>query len=240
MQLNVDTAAGPAPAEGLRQRRFPFADRALTLMVCVIVIDIFLVSPLADVASGSRHWSHVLLSAVLLMGAMAIWGNLWLTDMFVAMSIACIGARLGRIYWGNEEFAYASHLFGAVSITLLGYLIARRVFAPGRINVHRIQGAVAVYLLAGMILAQLLQLVSLANPGAFILLGHPASHEEITSSLGYYSFVVLTTLGFGDITPVHPLARSFTLLGAVFGTLYPAILIGRLVSQEMRGAEADG
>ena len=206
-------------------------------MVCVIVIDVFLVSPLADIASGSRHWAHILLALVLLLGAMAIWGNLWLTDIFVATSIASIGARFGRIYWGNEEFAYASHLFAAVSFTLLCYLIGRRVFAPGRVNVHHIQGAVAVYLLAGMILSQVLALISLSSPGAFLLLGHPASHEEIVNSLGYFSFVTITTLGFGDITPVHPLARSFTILGAVFGTLYPAILIGRLVTLAIREQE---
>jgi hypothetical protein len=233
--LPEEGAREAAPHAGLRERKLPFADRALTIMVSVIVIDIFLVSPLADVASGSRHWSHILLAAVLLAGAMAIWGNLWLTDMFVAVSIASIGARLGRLYWGNDLFAYASHFFAAASFTLLAYLIARRVFAPGRINVHRIQGAVAVYLLAGLILGQVLSLISLSHPGAFLLLGHPASHEDVVGSLSYYSFVTLTTLGFGDITPVHPLARSFSLLGAVFGTLYPAVLIGRLVSQEIKG-----
>ena len=77
------------------------------------------------------------------------------------------------------------------------------------------------------------------TPPAFLLLGHPASHVEIGGSLNYFSFVAITTLGFGDITPVHPLARSFTLLGAVFGTIYPAILIGRLVSQEIGPPSSD-
>lgn len=221
-----------APAD-IRHRKLPFADRALTIMLFVIVVDIFLVSALVQAAGGSRHWSHILLSAVLLLGALVIWGNLWLTDFFVATSIACIFAWGAHLKWGHEEFEYAGTMLTAVNLTLLGYLISRRVFAPGRINLHRIQGAIAVYLLAGTILSQVLHLISLAHPGAFLLLGHPASHEDIVGHLGYFSFVTLTTLGFGDITPVHPLARSFTLLGAVFGTLYPAILIGRLVSQEM-------
>lgn len=223
----------PAAEGGIRNRKLPFADRALTIMLFVIVVDLFLVSPLAQTIAGSRHWSHILLSAVLLLGALVIWGNLWLTDFFVATSIACIFAGVAHWKWGHEEFEYAGTILAAVNFTLLGYLIARRVFAPGRINLHRIQGAVAVYLLAGMILSQLLHLISISHPGAFLLLGHPASHEDIVGHLGYFSFVTLTTLGFGDITPVHPIARSFTLLGAVFGTLYPAILIGRLVSQEM-------
>ena len=232
MQL---TAGDAARDEGVRRRKLPFAERALTIMVCVIVVDIFLISPLTGIASGSGHWSNVLLYAVLLLGAMVVWGNLGLTDLFVAASIASIGARLGKVYWGHEGFDYASYILAAATLTILCYLIGRRVFAPGRINIHRIQGAVAVYLLAGMILGQVLALISLSQPGAFLLLGSPATHEQLTDSFVYYSFVTITTLGFGDIVPVHPLARSFTVLGAVFGTLYPAILIGRLVSQEMRG-----
>jgi hypothetical protein len=121
-----EAAGASALQEGVRHRRLAFADRALTIMVALIMVDVFLVSPLADVASGSRHWGHVLLPTVLVLGAMAIWGNLWLTDFFVATSIASIGARLGRLYWGHDEFAYASHILGAVSLTILGYLIARR------------------------------------------------------------------------------------------------------------------
>jgi hypothetical protein len=229
-------AASPA-AEGIRHRKLPFADRALTIMLFVLVVDIFLVAPVSELTAGSRHWSHIILVTVLCLGALAIWGNLWLTDMFVAMSIACVGSRLAYIRWGHDEFLYVGYVMAAGTLTILGYLLARRVFARGRVNLHRIQGAVAVYLIAGMVLAQVLQVIALAYPGAFLLLGHPASHEAITDHIVYYSFVTLTTLGFGDITPVNPLARSFTLLGAIFGTLYPAILIGRLVQQQMSHEE---
>ena len=228
-------AAGAAPGK----RKHPFADRALTIMLFVRVVDIFLVAPLTELAAGSRHWSHIFLMGVLAVSALLIWGNLWVTDIFVAMCIACISFRIGFVYWGVEEFEFAGYILATATFMLLGYLLTRRVFAPGRINKHRIEGAIAIYLLAGMILSQLFLFVSLNNPGAFLLLGHPASHVEIGGSLNYFSFVAITTLGFGDITPVHPLARSFTILGAVFGTMYPAILIGRLVSLEMRGASSD-
>ena len=226
--------ASPAPSD-LRDRKLPFADRALTIMLFVLVVDLVLIAPLSELAAGSRHWGHVLLMSVLVVSALLIWGNLWLTDMFVAGAIACIASRLAYLQWGYDGFEAAGYVLAAVSFTILAYLLARRVFAPGRVNVHRIQGAIAVYLLAAMILAQILLFISYNNPGAFLLLGHPASHAEISGSLGYFSFVSITTLGFGDITPVHPLARTFTVLGAVFGTMYPAILIGRLISLEIRG-----
>jgi hypothetical protein len=52
-----------------------------------------------------------------------------------------------------------------------------------------------------------------------LYLGKPAAYSDIVQHLTYFSFVSLTTRGFGDITPVHPIAKSMTLLAAVFGTL---------------------
>jgi hypothetical protein len=52
----------------------------------------------------------------------------------------------------------------------------------------------------------------------------------------YFSFTSLTTMGYGDITPVHPLARSLANLEALIGQLYPAILIARLVSMEIESS----
>jgi hypothetical protein len=226
-------------AEGARLGKLPFADRALTLMLFVLVVDIFLVVPLSQIAAGSNHWSHIFLMGVLGLAALMIWGNLWLTDLFVAGCIACVTCRLAYVRWGAEDLLVAGYLLAVGTLTILGYLLTRRVFAPGRVNVHRIQGAIALYLLAGMVFSQIFQLISIAFPGAFLMLGHPASHADITGSLGYYAFVSLTTLGFGDITPLHPLARSFTMMAAIIGTMYPAILIGRLVSQELLSKPKD-
>ncbi len=61
----------------------------------------------------------------------------------------------------------------------------------------------------------------------------------MVTRLQYFSFVALTSLGFGDITPAHPLARSVTVFETLLGVLYPAVLIGRLVTLEP-GAGAAG
>jgi hypothetical protein len=57
---------------------------------------------------------------------------------------------------------------------------------------------------------------------------------DTSRSWTYYSFVTLTTVGYGDITPVHPLARSLAVFEALTGQLYPAILLARLVSLEVQ------
>ena len=58
----------------------------------------------------------------------------------------------------------------------------------------------------------------------------PADYEAVASRLNYFSFITLTSLGYGDITPVSPVARSLTVLEALVGVLYPAALLGWLVS----------
>ena len=236
----VSSPAQARDARAARLAKLPFADRALTLMLFVLVVDIFLVAPLSELAAGSAHWSHIFLMGVLGLAALMIWGNLWVTDLFVAGCIACVTCRLSYVAWGAEDLLYVGYVLAVATLLILGYLLTRRVFAPGRVNVHRIQGAIALYLLAGMILSQIFQLIAISFPGAFLLLGHPASHADITGSLNYFAFVALTTLGFGDITPVHPLARTFTMMAAIIGTLYPAILIGRLVSEELLSKPKDG
>jgi hypothetical protein len=74
-------------------------------------------------------------------------------------------------------------------------------------------------------------------PDAFRFTDPPQNRTEVTTSLAYYSFVTLTTMGYGDITPVHPTARSAAVVEALVGQLFPAILIARLVAMELATRE---
>jgi hypothetical protein len=58
-------------------------------------------------------------------------------------------------------------------------------------------------------------------------------NASFTSSAIYFSFVTLTTVGYGDIVPVHPIARSLCNLEAICGQLYPATLLARIVTLEV-------
>ena len=70
----------------------------------------------------------------------------------------------------------------------------------------------------------------LFEPSAFYFDPATQSGEPPISELIYFSFTTLTTLGVGDILPVHPMARSLTTLEALVGQLYPAVLLARLVT----------
>ena len=125
------------------------------------------------------------------------------------------------------------------SAALLAALVLWQVFTPGRMSVHRLLGAIAAYLLIGMGFAQVYRLITHWAPPAFLVQGVPIPYDALVPRLEYYSFVALTSLGFGDIVPVHPIARSVTILETLVGVLYPAVLLGYLVSLERRATHDD-
>ena len=127
-----------------------------------------------------------------------------------------------------------------LAVGLPTVIVVRHVFREGPITVQRIQGAVAVYLLLGVAWGGIYELIRGIWPGAFRLPEVPQSRSELATYLTYYSFVTLTTMGYGDITPLHPAARSAAILEALTGQLFPAILIARLVAMELSARERGG
>lgn len=94
---------------------------------------------------------------------------------------------------------------------------------------RRIEGAIALYLLIALLFATAYEMLEAASPGAFAgALGHPEPFR-------YFSLIVQTSTGFGDITPVAPLARTLVTLQAVTGQIFIAVLLARLVSLELAG-----
>jgi hypothetical protein len=110
-------------------------------------------------------------------------------------------------------------------------IVLWHVFREGPVTVHRIQGAVAGYLLISVIFAIAYSLIDILQPGSFQMPDALSRYGEPPGRLFYYfSVVTLTTTGFGDITAVNPFARSLVMMEALIGQLYTAILIARLVS----------
>ena len=118
----------------------------------------------------------------------------------------------------------------------LGWVVARQVFAAGRVTYHRIVGAILLYFLISMIFVALFAIVGQAIPKAFSGIAID-DNAALASNLIYFSFVTLTSTGYGDVVPVHPIARSLCNLESIIGQLYPAILLARLVTQELGGRE---
>jgi hypothetical protein len=112
------------------------------------------------------------------------------------------------------------------------FVILIKTFKKGEINYQRIIGSIVVYLLIGLMFAYVFHAIYLfAGTSSFNNINENALKDFL-----YFSLTSLTTMGYGDITPVYSLARSLANFEALIGQLYPAILIARLVSMEFESA----
>jgi hypothetical protein len=144
------------------------------------------------------------------------------------------------LHWLNEfkpipALAIATQLIALLCFSGLTLVLLIRVFRDsGPVTSARVRGAIAAYVLLGVTWSILYQLLDLCLPEALSLSTIAATTaDQRRETFTYFSFVTLTTLGYGDIVPVHPIARMFVVFEALIGQLYPATLLARLVSQEI-------
>jgi ion channel len=208
-------------------------DWLLTLLTVVLALMIFVFAPLQ--ATGIY-----LFQAFALAGLLAIIGGLLIISSnplaLGLMSIAFIANFVVfflRLYY---PWPYNLHLLtGAwliIAVTL-GLVVVQVVFGAGRVSYHRIVGAILLYLLIAVIFATLFAFAGLSIPGAFKGIAFE-DDLALASSVFYLSFVTLTSTGYGDIVPVHPLVRSLCNVESVIGQLYPATILARLVTLELK------
>ena len=124
--------------------------------------------------------------------------------------------------------------FGSL-VLLIGFLLVaimftmKQVALSNEISANRIVGAICLYLLLGVIWAMAYTLLDLFSPGSFA--GFAAMNDQgWDSEWLYFSFVTMTTLGYGDILPVSAMARGLAYMQAVVGQFYIAVLVAGLVS----------
>ena len=128
-----------------------------------------------------------------------------------------------------------ANLLGVAFLFLVAVLLLRTVLGDTPVTLDKLFGAIAIYLLLGLAWAGIFEFIHRIAPGSFAL--NNALQAEFDRGLAresslyiYYSFVTLTTTGYGDMSPVSPIARSMAALEAIVGPLYLAVLIARLVS----------
>jgi voltage-gated potassium channel len=139
------------------------------------------------------------------------------------------------------------HLFAALFLGFAVYTILQNVHESRTITTDSLAGAFGGYLLIGVVFSHLYSAVDLVIPGSFHvspeLLTQLQDREQRRMLLNYFSFITLTTVGYGDVTPATQAARSLACLEAVVGQFYIAVvmaeLIGLKVSQP-RGEQTSG
>jgi hypothetical protein len=211
-----------------------WSDPLLTALTVLLFVMLFLIAPLQ--ASGIFLFQafELLFAIILVAGVFVMSGSrIAVLAMIVALTMATVGGIL-RL---KSPSILDLNLFAGAWLTMgvvMAWVVAPAAFGSGRVTYHHIMGAILLYLTIAIIFVALFTFVGSAVPQAFSGLAVEDS-PALASRLIYFSFATLTTTGYGDIAPVHPMARSLCNLEAIFGQLYPATLLARLVTLEIAG-----
>jgi hypothetical protein len=173
-----------------------------------IFLDIFITAIyISMVYTVSHKKRHLYIGAIL---AMAMLISLWLQYFYQSNLVFAIGRVCGIL------------LFIMVITNLLAF-----IFKSEDVTIEVIYAAMLVYLLMALMWSFVYGLLELINPASFNVTLSPDQGYQMRFL--YYSFVTITTLGYGDITPTTDLASSFSILEAVVGQLYLVVVVAWLV-----------
>ncbi|MGA7428909.1 MAG: potassium channel family protein [Xanthobacteraceae bacterium] len=218
-----------------QHRRERLDNHLLTALTILLSVILFVAAPLQANGVLPASWFGLLFGLLLIPAGFLVSGNrLALVLILVAMGINAVAITIG---W--RQPSTVDKILDAVSWLIagltLGAVVALAVFAPGKITPHRIIGAVLLYLIIGQVFAALIGLVSLLEPNAVTNL--EPLNNNFAGNLIYFSLITLTTTGYGDIVPMHAYARGLVNIEAVIGQLYPATLLARLVTLELKSRQ---
>lgn len=197
----------------------------------LVALLIFLVAvPLADdyVLGSPPVIRALLFSTILTIGVWSLKGSGRLFSIGILFVVAGVVFSSVAVRSHSTVFQFLS-LAALIAFLLIAIAHTSRQVAFGSdMSANRIVGVTCVYLLLGVIWALSYSVLELSAPGSFS--GFDVNVERgWDSEWLYFSFVTMTTLGYGDLLPVSATARAMAYLQAVFGQFYIAILVAGLV-----------
>jgi hypothetical protein len=212
--------------------RYCVRDRVLTTMLAVQCLVIF-AAPFATMGYVGVHEAlQLILFAFTFLVCLISRGPIARTLAVLAFISSATGSVLQLA--GPSNTSLLLFYIGSVSAFIvasdaLGYA----ALAPGEVTVHRVLGAIALYLNIGLTFAAVYRLIWYLVPNSLTNIPDGEAWQAYGTIL-YFSFVTLTSTGYGDVTPVHPFVRTLANVEAIIGQLYPATLLARLITLELR------
>ena len=220
----MDRTAQPESAS-LHLRRFS----AIELLVALAAL--FVLFPFIDTSGTRPLLESILLTIVLVSAVLAISGRGPILIMAVLLALPTLAGRWIHHYRPDlvppEVFLIGGILFVFFVIANL----LRFVLTAPSVNTEVLCASISAYLLLGLLWTFGYWLVAELIPGAFSFNASTGGDTSVQGFNGlYFSLITLSTVGYGDITPVSKVARMLAAMEAMTGLLYVAVLIARLVA----------
>jgi voltage-gated potassium channel len=224
MSSIIATKRNRLVASGPERQKSLLRTNIMLLIVLLVMIFLLPVIPLED-----HFLTKVALSLVVATGLFAAEFSRSLFRILFSIAILVIGVTVLSLFERNSDtLTYVSFLLVTAFFILITISLITHIAGAKNVESSTLICAVNSYLLIGLSLSLLFILMDMIAPNSF---GQIASDGNRASAFIYYGFVTLTTLGYGDILPVTPLARSLAAFTALFGQLYLVIIMAFLIGK---------
>jgi hypothetical protein len=204
-------------------------DQRFAVLLAALLLDLLL-SPFIEGSTLGRILFNVLTTVVLISALYTVSAGTRISRLAVALwAVAMAGVWLDYL---TPSFSMMKHapVLTTFFIAYTAYRILMYVLRQEKVSSETIYAALSVYLMIGLVWAMLHFGLESVQPGSYNGLNKVGGYAGgLGSACNYYSFVTLTTLGYGDVTPITPAARSLSYVEALMGQLFLAVLIARLV-----------
>ncbi len=202
-----------------------FKDRFLFLLLSILCMLIF--TPIFQGFVGIRILMNAFITAILISGTYAASKKIYITVTAASLALPMLVSIWISHFVDMPFLVFVGDCFGIAFIAFLVIIILSFIFGEHEVTSNVISASIVVYLLIAIMWTFIYSVLESIHPGSFAI-GN--SQIEVGRRLYiYYSFVTITTLGYGDITPITDLANSFSFLEAVIGQIYLVVLVARLV-----------
>ncbi len=200
-------------------------------LLFIVLISLFIINPLTLYFPFVRIIISLAFFAVVILSIDTL--SLAPKTILTARITAIFGLICDLIVVQENEIldnilSTVSNLFLSLFISIAIVAISARVIHEKKINKDVIRGSICIYLMLGMLWFFFYEIIYIIDNNAFTI--SSSNDQEVAFQLFYFSFTTLTTLGYGDITPINHFAITLTNLEALMGQLFPAIVIAKLVS----------
>jgi hypothetical protein len=194
--------------------------------VLVLTLIIFVLQEAAPNNPLTRGVTIGLLGAMLLIALRAVRMPLWV--LLATLLLNAVALILSLTLGSEDQLLWIPRFIGAVLLALVAFAVVLRILRQPTVTVETIYGALSVYLLIGLFFAFTDSVVGSFTP-FFVAAGNYTLKDYL-----YFSFVTLTTLGFGDLVPKGDLSRTLVMIEAMLGQVYLVTVVALLVSNYIR------
>jgi Ion channel len=223
----------PAAVSGIDdQPEIPEKRIAISIFLGLLILTVFVMPSIGFGEYHEQRYRTIVASALFCSGVSIAWHRRGLFLFSALIAVVAVCAQVNALRIPSHFSILCSETTTLAATLIISWTLLLQIFrSKGPVTSVSLQAAIAVYLLFGTAWANAYIIAIQQNPHSFqstIALSSSSSEEWM-----YYSFVTLTTLGYGEITPRSQVARSLAIGEALVGQLYLAILIARLVGKEM-------